>query len=55
MESYIVIKSLSKDTLVIKVNDLIDNGYKPQGGVSVHHTNINIYYYQAMYKESTNG
>ena len=37
--------------LRLRVNDQIDNGYKPIGGVSVIESNGTFYFSQAMIKE----
>jgi hypothetical protein len=43
---YIILTAGSEKELVDKVNDHIDNGWRPQGGVSVR--DIYPEYYQAM-------
>lgn len=45
---YWVVEALKLSNLITLVNENIERGWKPVGGIAVHH---NTYYYQAMVKE----
>ena len=45
---YWVVEALKLSDLVIKVNEHIERGWKPIGGISVNHNTHNTYHYQAM-------
>lgn len=46
---YILVEATSPKELMVRVNDFIAEGYKPQGGISVAcHYSGSVYYTQAM-------
>jgi len=54
MNNYVVLYEEWGHRLEKKVNEYIDKGYKPQGGISIEKSSestTNCYYYQAMIKE----
>ena len=50
MLPYMIVTENSVDDLVDVVNELISQGYKPVGGITIH----GGFYMQAMYIETTN-
>ena len=47
---YTIIDKISIDSLETEVHELIDNGWKPIGGVAVHSEDGLTHFYQAMVK-----
>lgn len=48
-KSYIIVSDIYISYLVERVNDLIEKGYKPKGGIAISDDHGD--FYQAMYKE----
>lgn len=48
---YIIIERDDVDDLSEKINSLMEDGWKPQGGVSAYSFDLHYYYCQAMIRK----
>ena len=49
---YEILQEADSERLTALVNGYIGNGWKPQGGIACYSTQRNIWFYQAMIKET---
>jgi hypothetical protein len=50
---YTLARGITSDSLIDKVNELIKQGWKPQGGIAMCGEEVYTVYYQAMIKETS--
>jgi hypothetical protein len=50
---YTLARGITSDSLIDKVNELIKQGWKPQGGIVTCGEEVYTVYYQAMIKETS--
>lgn len=50
-KKYVLVESKDRYELAKEVNILVEQGYKPVGGIAVSVFSVNAYYTQAMIKE----
>ncbi len=49
---YIILAAINIDDLERQVNDYIDNGYIPTGGIGLFSTSNGVSLFQAIYKQN---